>query len=168
VPSKNANDDLGGQNAALTEWQNKYEEVVRANQMQKEMYLAKAAEFENFKKRLQKEHDEFAKYANEKLILELLPVIDSLEMTLSHVRGNDNDPIAEGVGMIHKNILQTLSKFGVREVRGEGQAFDPHVQEAIGTEENDALGPDKVVTVHRSGFVLNGKVVRAALVTVSC
>ncbi|MBU1918793.1 MAG: nucleotide exchange factor GrpE [bacterium] len=150
----------------LAQLQDKYNKAMEANKAQSNMYLAKAAEFENFKKRLQKEHDDFSQYANEKLITELLPIIDSLEQTLDHAPQKD-DPFVAGVALIHKQVIQTLTKFGVEVILGEGETFDPHRQEAIGTEKNKEFDADKVIMVHRTGYILNGKVIRAALVTVS-
>jgi molecular chaperone GrpE len=161
--------DLSGENKLreqLVQLQDKYDKAMEANKAQSNMYLAKAAEFENFRKRLQKEHDEFSKYANEKLITELLPIIDSLEQTLDHAPQED-DPFVKGVALIYKQVIQTLTKFGVEIILGEGDDFDPHRQEAIGTENNKDFEADKVIKVHRTGYLLNGKVIRAALVTVN-
>ncbi len=155
------------QGAGDEELQKKYDELLKANQIQKDMYLSKAAEFENYKKRLKKEHDDFSKFANEKLVLELLPIIDSVEMTLSHANEMEDDPFISGVKLIHKQFIKALNKFGVKEIRGEGKEFDPNLQEAIGTEKNDKLGSNKVVALHRTGYSLNGRVIRAAMVTVS-
>jgi len=142
-----------------------YDEMVEANKMQKDMYMRKVAEFENFKKRLQKEQDQMVKYINEKFLEDLLPVLDSFEMTLSHVK--EDDPIGSGVKLILKQFLQALEKHGVKQISGEGETFDPHLQEAIATEENEEYEPGIVIQVQRNGYTLHGKVVRAALVTVS-
>jgi molecular chaperone GrpE len=151
----------------LQAMQKECEDLKAASKTQSDMYLAKAAEFENFKKRLTKEHDEFTKYANEKLVTDLLPVLDSLEMTLSHCDSKTDDPMITGVRLVHRQFVQALAKYGVEEIRGQGEAFDPHRQEAIGMEENTELEADKVAKVHRTGYILNGKVLRAAMVTVT-
>ncbi|MBF0105651.1 MAG: nucleotide exchange factor GrpE [Deltaproteobacteria bacterium] len=142
------------------------EELKKANQLQKDMYLRKVADFDNFKKRLSKEHEEFSKYANEKLITELLPVIDSLEISLSHVTNKD-DPIASGVALVLKQFLSALEKHGVTQTSGEGEAFDPNTQEAIGKQKKENTDSNRVITVHRKGYHLHGKVLRAAMVTIS-
>lgn len=143
-----------------------YDEVSEANKIQKEMYLRKVAEFENFKKRLQKEQEELIKYSNEKILEDLFPVLDSLEMTLSHVQ-DKNDPVASGVQLILKQLIQTIEKHGVKQISGEGEDYDPHLQEAISTEESEDYESGKVTKVHRKGYTLNGKLIRAAMVTVS-
>jgi len=144
----------------------KYEEIKKANEIQKDMYLRQVADLDNDKKRMQKEHEELVKYTNEKILEDIFPVIDSLEMTLSHVENKD-DPIAKGVNLILKQLLQALEKHGVQQVCGEGEDFDPNLQEAIGTEKSEELKSGKVVKVHRKGYALNGKLIRAAMVTVS-
>lgn len=150
----------------LQELKKKCEELGKANELQKDIYLRKAAEFENYKKRLQKEHDELVKFANEKLLLEIFPIIDSLEITLSHLK-DENDPVAAGVKLVLKQLLQSLEKFGVVQISGESGGFNPHLQEAVFTEESKEFVPGKVIRVQRKGYTLNGKVIRAALVTVS-
>lgn len=150
----------------LQELKKKCEELGNANELQKDMYLRKAAEFENYKKRLQKEHDELVKFANEKLLLEIFPIIDSLEITLSHLK-DENDPVAAGVKLVLKQLLQSLEKFGVVQISGESGDFNPHLQEAVLAEESKEFVPGKVIRVQRKGYTLNGKVIRAALVTVS-
>lgn len=144
----------------------RFEELKKANETQKDLYLRKVAEFENFRKRLQKEQDALIKYSNEKLLEDLLPVIDSLEMTLSHVP-NEEDAVSKGVKLILKQFLTALEKHGVKQIAGEGENFDPHLQEAIGTEEVKDTDSGKVIQVHRKGYTLHGKLIRAALVTVS-
>lgn len=149
------------------DWKKKYEESMKANITQKEMYLRKAAEFENFKKRLTKEQEEQARYANEKILIEMIPILDSLEMTLSHTNDKSEDPVIKGIGLIHKQFLQALERCGVKEIGGQGEVFDPNIQEAIGTEKVEGMEAGKITQVHRRGYSLKGRVIRAAMVTVS-
>lgn len=144
----------------------KIEALQKANATQKDMFLRQAAEFENMKKRLQKEQDDFKKFAYEKLVEELLPAIDNLEMTLTHIQ-DESDPIASGVILTVKQMLQSLEKHGVMQISGEGEDFDPNLQEAIGTEAVEGMESGKVTKVHRKGYSLHGKLLRAAMVTVS-
>ncbi len=144
----------------------KYAEALKQVQEHKEQFMRTLAEFENFKKRLKKEHEEFTKYANQKILEDIFPVIDSLEMTLSHV-SDETDPIASGVALTLKQFLAALEKYGVKQIAGEGEPFDPNLQEAIGTQKVEALGSGIVVNVLRKGYVLSGKLIRAAMVMVS-
>jgi molecular chaperone GrpE len=146
----------------------KYEDALKANATQKDMYLRQLAEFENFRKRLAKEQEDFGKYANQKIIEELLPVIDSLEMTLSHCSEEEKKtPLVSGVELTRKQLLQALEKHGVKQYGTEGEPFDPNFEEAIGTEKNESLGPGMVAKVLRKGYTLHGKDIRAAMVVVT-
>lgn len=150
----------------LDELNAKYAEALKQVQEHKEQFLRTLAEFENFKKRLKKEHEEFTKYANQKILEDIFPVIDSLEMTLSHVK-EETDPIAAGVALTLKQFLAALEKYGVKQIAGVGEPFDPNLQEAIGTQKDETLGSGFVVKVLRKGYSLSGKLIRAAMVMVS-
>jgi molecular chaperone GrpE len=154
-------------NNALATLQKKYDEVVQANATQRDLYLRQAAEFENFKKRLAKEQEDLVRYANEKILTELLPILDSLEMTLAHADPQSNDPIISGVQLILKQFTTTLEKLGITEISGLGQLFDPHQQEAIGIVKVEGAQSGTITQIHRKGYALNGRVVRAAMVTVA-
>lgn len=146
--------------------QSQIEEYKNAALTQKDMFLRQAAEFENMKKRLQKEHEDFRKYAYEKVVEEFIPVLDNLEMTLGHIK-NQKDPIAEGVLLTVKQFLTILEKYGVSQISGEGEAFNPNLQEAINMQPAAGVKSNTVITVHRKGYKLYDKVLRAAMVTVS-
>ncbi|MBX7148918.1 nucleotide exchange factor GrpE [bacterium] len=149
------------------------EELAKAQEMatlQKEQALRMMAEFENSKKRMQREKEEMTKYSNEKILNELFPILDNLEMTVFHGKtgkGDAKDPFIEGVAMVIKQFVSVLDKYGVEVVSGEGLPFNPHVQEAIGYEDSDCIPPGNVVTVHRKGYLLNKRLVRPASVTVA-
>lgn len=140
----------------------KSEETASKN---KEQYLRTLAEFENFRKRMEREKDEMIKYGNEKLLKELFPVLDHLEMTVDHAE--KDDPILEGVQLVVKQFYGVLEKFGIQVVTGEGLPFDPHRQESIGTIETADSKPGTVVKVNRKGFMLTDRLIRPALVTVA-
>ena len=135
---------------------------------QRTEYLRKLAEFENFKKRLEKEKQEVVKFANEHLLHDIFPVLDSFEMTLSHIsEDHKNDPVVSGVELVYKQLLEVLKKNAVEEITGVGKKFDPHLQEAFGTKESDEHDSGIVIEVHRKGYKLKDRLLRAALVTVS-
>lgn len=135
---------------------------------QKNDYLRTLAEFDNFKKRLEKEKIELMKYANQKVIEDVFPILDGLENTLAHV-GEDQkqDPLVAGIGLILKQLLQILNKHGLEEISATGQDFDPNLHEAIATQEAQGVAAGKVLTTHRKGYRLKDKLIRATLVTVS-
>lgn len=134
-------------------------------------YLRTLADFENYKKRSQKEQVEQAKYANEKLIKEFLPVIDNLDRALLHSKETkDFDKMVEGVELIQKQLLSALGKFGVRPIESLHQPFDPFLHQSIGQVESDGDSGEKenqVVGETQKGYFLNERVLRPSLVLVS-
>jgi molecular chaperone GrpE len=160
--------ELPSPDAALDELQKDYDELADELKAQKEEFLRQAAEYENSRKRLAKDRDEAVKYAGERLLQDIFPVLDSLEMTLSHVKPEQaEDPLVSGVRLILKQFQQTLTKYGLEEVGNAGDPFDPNKHEAIGTEASAESAPGLVTRVHRKGYRLKDRLVRAALVTVS-
>lgn len=163
---------LKGEDNASSLSEAKIAELTEELKKQKESYLRLLAEFENFKKRMERESGENIKYANEKLIKEFLPVLDHLEMSLTAVAGKPLDEklsqsLLDGVGMTVRQFVGVLEKCGIKVVEGEGAPFNPNFQESISMVDSDAVAPGNVVTVHRKGFVLNDRLVRAALVSVA-
>lgn len=134
----------------------------------KDESLRNSAEFDNTRKRLTRESTELARFANEKLLREFLPIIDSLEMSLAHVKDEEHDDaLVEGIRLTHKQFLATLEKFGLTVIEGEGEAFDPNTQEAIGAVETNQIAEGHVAQVHRPGYKLHERVVRPAMVTIA-
>src|SRR3990167_4865125 len=104
------------------------EEVKQA----KEQSLRALAEFENTKKRLHREKEEFAKYAAEAVLRELLPILDGLAQALVAVeKGSDPEAITKGVHLIYRQLLGVLEKEGVTRIATVGERFDPHLHEAV-------------------------------------
>ena len=127
------------------------------------------AEFENYKKRQAKERVEFRKSANEKVLKEVLPILDNLERALSHgEEGGGGEKFIEGVQLVTRQFRDSLSQFGVEPIESLGQAFDPHFHEAMSRVETDGDPPDgTVVDEYQKGYLLNGRVLRPALVGVA-
>jgi len=132
----------------------------------KMLYLQ--AEFENFKKLKAKEKQEVLKFGNETLLQELIPVLDNMERALEHsAHADDVKAIEEGVKITLNQFLKVLEKAGVERIEAVGQKFDPNVHEALYQEERDDMEPDTVVSEVQKGYLLNGRVVRPARVSVS-
>ena len=154
-------------------------ETLRAELQKKEQaateahdrYLRTLADFENYKKRAQKEQMEQAKFANEKIIKEFLPVIDNLERALSHSKETkDFDKMVEGVELIQKQLLSALGKYGVRPIESLHQPFDPFLHQSIGqveSEDGSGENENQVVGETQKGYFLNERVLRPSLVLVS-
>lgn len=125
------------------------------------------ADFENFKKRSQKEKEEFSKFANTDLILQIIPVIDNFKLATHHLPEElrDNNWV-QGILQIEKQLEQILASEGVEPIESVGHKFDPYIHEAI--EEIDSEGsPGEVVEEITRGYRLNDRVIRHAKVKVS-
>jgi len=146
----------------------KLKEVEQQSQENYDLYMRAYAEMENIKKRGVKEREDLAKFANESLIREILPVIDSLEKALIHARdGTNPSGLAEGIEMILKGLMNTLEKAGLKEVEAMGKPFDPHVHEAISQQPDDTVPPKHVIMEMQKGYLLNGRLMRPSIVVIS-
>lgn len=136
---------------------------------QRDETLRGLAEFENARKRLLRETEDARSYANEKILQDLFPVLDSMEMTLSHAdEEQHHDPVIAGVELALKQFKSILAKHGLDEVGIVGEIFDPHWHEAISTlPPPDGVALESIVQVHRKGYKLRGRLIRAAMVTVA-
>ena len=130
-------------------------------------YVRLYAEFENYKKRINKDKEELVRYGNESLIFELLPVIDNLEMALKHSSHDLNAGIMHGVEITLKELQRVLEKFGLIPIDASGKPFDPTVHHAMTQVERDNVEETTVVEEFRKGYMLQDKVLRPSLVAVS-
>lgn len=157
-------DDASGAEAP-NEIERLKQEAKRAN----DQYLRAVAEFENTKKRLHRERDEFSKYAAETIIRELLPIIDGLDQAVATIDQHaEANAIVKGVHLIYRQLLGVLEKEGVKRIVTIGQPFDPHQHEAVGhVEATDGQAENMIVEEVRVGYTMQGKVLRPALVKVA-
>jgi molecular chaperone GrpE len=130
-------------------------------------YLRLYAEFENYRKRVNKEKEELVKYGNERLIHELLPVIDHLEMAMEHSKNETSEGLAQGVEITLKEFMRTLEKFGLTPIEAVNKPFDPSLHEAMVVVEREDIEENIVVEEFRKGYMFKEKVLRAPLVAVS-
>jgi len=131
--------------------------------------LRSRAELENLRKRAERDLEHAHKFALERFVSELLPVKDSLELGLSAAseEGADAASVREGVELTLKMFRSTLEKFGVDELCPDGQTFDPQYHEAMSTQEAESVDSGTVLNVIQKGYVLNGRLVRPAMVIVA-
>jgi molecular chaperone GrpE len=130
-------------------------------------YLRLYAEFENYKKRVNKDKEELVKYGNESLLYELLSVIDNLEMALMHASNNVSSGLVQGVEITLKELQKILEKFGLIAIEANNKPFDPLVHHAMTQNERDDIDEKIVVEEFRKGYMLRDKVLRPSLVAVS-
>ena len=127
------------------------------------------ADIENLTKRAERDLANAHKFALERFAQDLLPVRDSLEMGLSASGQENADPakLHEGVDLTLQMLTGVLEKFGISEVNPENEAFNPDFHQAMSIQERDDVAPNTVVTVVQKGYLLNGRLIRPAMVIVS-
>jgi molecular chaperone GrpE len=123
------------------------------------------AEFENYRKRVSRDQAEFVTRASERLVKQLLPVLDDLERALEAAAEHEEAKLEEGVRLVHRSLADALAKEGLVEVETDG-AFDPHTQEALLAQPSEA-DEGAVIQVLQKGYKLGDRVLRPARVVVS-
>jgi len=143
----------------------KNEELQNLN----DKHLRLAAEFENYKRRAQRDQSDTVRYANEKLFKDLLPTVDNLERAIQCSREQANsEGLLEGVELTYKQFLDTLEKLGVKQVaKSIGEPFDPAKHQAVGQVESSTVAENCVVDEYQKGYFLQDRILRPAMVTVA-
>jgi len=143
----------------------KTQEAADAN----EKYLRTYADFDNYRKRMQRDLADFRLYANEQFAQELLPVVDHLGLALKHAGEADENVqgLRQGVELVFKQLRDTLEKFGIKPFVAWGEPFDPVKHDAIMQVDRDDVPPNMVVQVLQEGYLYHDKVLRHAKVGVS-
>jgi len=138
---------------------------------QNDAVLRTQADMQNVRRRAERDVENARKYALEKFAADVLPVIDSLERGLDAVSADSDDEavkaMREGMVLTLKVFLDVLKKYGVEPISPEGEPFDPQHHEAMSMQENADVEPNSVLAVLQKGYVLNGRLLRAAMVVVA-
>lgn len=131
-------------------------------------FVRERADLENYRKRTQKEKEELLRYGNESLIMEILPVVDNMERALEHANEENDSAVIEGVRMTLGMLQATLKKFGVTAVEADkGTPFDPAVHQAMCQVDGADVPANSVVEIFQKGYLLNERLIRPAMVSVS-
>ncbi len=126
------------------------------------------AEFENYKRRAEKDKREFADYLLEGFIMNLLPIMDNLEVAIGHAKENEySEGLVKGVEMTVKQFKEVLENEGLEEIKAEGELFDPFRHEVVSQEVNENHPENTVIEVIRKGYVFREKVMRPAGVKIA-
>ena len=136
----------------------------------KDKYIRLYAEFDNYRRKVQKDREELIKYSNESLLEDLLPVLDSIEMAIKHANtpSTDNvDALKKGVENTLREMQRIMEKYGVVAIEAEGRQFNPACHHAMSQVERDDVQDNMVVEEFRKGYMLREKVLRPSLVVVS-
>jgi len=151
--------------------QDEVEEAVEEPEVEEtpapdDSYLRLAADFDNYRKRVAREHAELVVRANERILNELLPVLDDLERALEAASAHEEAKLEEGVELVHRSLAALLERHGLTPIETEG-AFDPHVHEALAAQPGEGAEPGSVLQVLQKGYRLGDRVLRPARVIVS-
>jgi molecular chaperone GrpE len=138
-------------------------------QAAQERYLRCVADLENFRKRVVREKDELRQFAAANVVEDLIPILDNLSLGLAAAKQQSGDAksIVDGVGMVLEQFKGALGRHGLKEINPVGAAFDPHQHECISHQPDAKVPEEKVISVVRLGYSLNGRLVRPASVIVS-
>jgi len=144
--------------------------VAKLTEEKEELYdrlLRMQADFENYKKRVDKERQELYHHALSEVIQEILPTLDDLERALQKNDSKDFKSYRRGIELIYHNLRETLQKFGLQPIKAEGEIFDPHYHEALFLEETDQYPEHQILEEYKKGYMLKERLLRPAVVKVA-
>lgn len=168
--AESAADNLATEEQAMnmTDLLNRLDEATLQAEKNKDLYLRTVADLDTYRRKVQREKQELAKFALQPLVEELLPSVDHLEMAIEASKGADEcKSLIVGVEMVCSQIKKTLASFGVEEISAAGKEFDPNLEDCVSHEPNESVAENKVVKVTRTGYTYNGRLLRPASVIVS-
>ncbi len=145
-----------------------YQRLLQDKAVLADQLLRQKADFENFRKRQEREKAEFQTYANLQLILDLLPFLDNMERALEHAEHANNSGFIDGIQHIHRQVLDVLAKHGVTKIDTESVPFDPNLHQAIGFLEREDIEEGWVADEILKGYMIRDRLVRPAVVRVAC
>ena len=153
----------------VKELENRCETAEQESRQHYERLLRVSADFENFKKRSFREADDFRKYANELLLLELLTVVDNMERAIQSTSSENNAAgcVIEGVEMTLKALLKIFEIFSVKLIEAVGKPFDPNFHQAMMQEPSDLHPENTVIREFQKGYLLHDRLLRPSMVVVS-
>lgn len=150
------------------------EAVVDATQVLEELknefdnrYKRLQADFDNFRRRTNQEKEQLSGFVKGNVLADLLPVLDNFERAVQSPAEGDAKTFLDGFVMIHQNLMATLQKHGLAPIEAVGQPFDPNLHQAIMRVETDEYPEDTVVEVLQTGYTVDGRCIRPAMVKVS-
>jgi molecular chaperone GrpE len=141
------------------------DELRRERDSLQDRLLRTAAEFDNYRKRMDRERRDLADYTAADVVTELLPIVDNLERALQAAA--DDDPLRKGVELIHKQMLDLLRKRGVKPIETLGTDFDPNFHQAVIHEESEQHREGEVMQELQRGYLLGDRLLRPAMVKVA-
>ena len=161
-------ESLGEESGQLEELQQKIEVLEKQARESMDTALRAQAELDNVRKRSTRDIENAHKYALEKLAVDVLPVLDSMELGVSSIEESEDNPtLKEGMELTLKLFRDVLEKYGIEQVETDGQKFDPEKHEAVSMQEKDDSESGEILSVFQKGYTLNGRLIRPAMVVVA-
>lgn len=166
-----SNDSSNEESSEETAVDPKDEEIqqlqLKANENE-EKYLRLYAEFENYKRRIQKENETNKTYQSQRVLTDILPTIDNIERALQ-IEGDDESfkSLQKGVQMVHESLLRALKDNGLEEIESEGQAFDPNFHQAVVQDDNPDFKSGDITQELQKGYKLKDRILRPSMVKVN-
>src|SRR5262245_3835821 len=160
--------EIGEQTPVEGSGQEQIQELQKIKEERDSLYdrlLRKQAEFENYKKRVERERAEFVQLASADLMRELLNALDSFDLAIRNASIDENT--LHGFELIYKQLLDTMGRFGLKPIEAKGKKFDPNFHQAVSTTPTKDVEENTVLEEMRRGYVLNGRLLRPAMVGVA-
>ena len=147
----------------------KLAELIGERDSLQDRLLRKQAEFENYKKRIERERAEYVQFASAELMREMLNALDSFDLAIRNAGSEKSagENMLRGLDLVYKQFQDTLGRFGLKAIEVKGQPFDPNYHQAVSTVPAGELEENTVVDELRRGYTLNGRLLRPAMVSVS-
>lgn len=162
-------EDVKGEEKTVSLKESEYQKLLADLAESKDKYVRLYAEFDNVRKRMEREKGEFVKYANQELIADFLDILDDLERSVEAARASHEDYAAflKGIEMVMAHVYDLLRKNDVIPIEAKGKMFDPHCHEALMQEERDDLEEGTVIDEFQKGYMLGSRVIRTNKVKVA-
>jgi molecular chaperone GrpE len=161
-------DVRSGDTASVEEPSEQVAALIAERDQLQDLVKRRQAEFENFRKRAQREQMEFAEYAGMEAVKALLPSLDDFERALKNAPASgDSGEIMKGVELVYQRLLESLKKLGLEPIETANQKFDPHSHHAVEMVENDEVEDHTILDEYQRGFNFKGRLLRPAMVKVS-
>ncbi|MGM8214163.1 nucleotide exchange factor GrpE [Bacillaceae bacterium W0354] len=155
-------------NEKLIDLEEKIKQLEEEKENLQQKLLRSQADFENFKRRAQKERENDLKYKSQDLATEIIPVLDNFERALQfNIDDEKMKSFIDGVKMVHQQLLTALNQVGVEEIKAENEMFDPQVHQAVMQVQEEGFESNQIVEVLQKGYVLKDRVIRPSMVKVN-
>jgi len=160
---------LSGEEPVISLKESEYKKLLNELAECRDKYLRVCAEFDNARKRMDREKGDFVKYANQELLADFLDILDDLERSVEAAKANheDYDAFLKGIEMVMAHVYDLLKKNDVRPIEAKGKMFDPHRHEALLQEERDDVDEGTVLDEFQKGYMMGDKVIRTNKVKVA-